>query len=182
MNREQYLEKVVKKARPLFKKAGSPLPTNVRVASGHMGSGTRSKNIGECWHSSASEDKGREIWIRPDQTNTLSVLGTLVHELCHAALPDGTGHKKAFADLGRSMLLVGKPTQMTGGDDFAVFWADFIKKNGEYPQPKFLAARIEPKQTTRNLKFECDDCGMIFRTSAKWADDVTACPCCGGDL
>jgi len=178
MNREQWLNKAVRKARPMFKKAGHELPENVRVGSGHMGTGLRSKHIGECWHSSASEDAGREIWIRPDQTDAMSVLGTLVHELVHAALPDGTGHKGPFKKLGEALLLVGKPTHMTGGEDFAAIWQTFVEKTGAYPQPKFMAAHAKKKQQQSVQKFECDECGMVFRTSLKWADSVTECPCC----
>ena len=185
MNREQWLERAVRKVRPFFKKAGHALPDNVRVACGHMGSGTRATHIGECWHSSASADKGREIWIRPDQVNSLEVLGILIHELCHAALPDGTGHRKAFSDLGKAMLLQGKPTAMaSGSEEFHDFWVEFIDKLGHYPQPRFVAGMtLKPKQSTRMIKFECvDGCGMIFRTSAKWAESVSQCPCCGGAL
>ena len=169
----------------MFEDAGQPLPNNVRVACGLMSSGSRkSKTVGECWHSSASEDKGREIWIRPDVVDSIRVAGILIHECCHAALPDDVGHKKPFADLAKAMLLEGKPTATTEGEAFKDQWAALIEKIGEYPQPKFnVALRSGKKQTTRMIKFECvDGCGMIFRTSAKWAESVSQCPCCGGAL
>lgn len=182
MTRDQWLNAAVRKARPLFKRAGHPLPDNVRVGCGLMSSGARATNtIGECWHSTMSADKGREIWIRPDQVRSMSVLGILIHELCHAALPDGFGHNVVFAKLGKAMLLTGKPTQYRDGEEFRSFWAAFVAKNGDYPQPAFkTAARLKPKQTTRMVKVECldRDCGMIFRTSNKWTDEVTCCPAC----
>ena len=182
MNREVWLNKAVKHIRADFKKAGSPLPSNVRVAAGMMSGGRRSNAIGECWGSDASADAGREIWVRPDQTDSVSVLGTLVHELCHAALPDGTGHKAAFATLGKAMLLSGKPTQMGhGSEEFSARWAKFVASNGEYPQPKFLGMQTKKKQTTRMVKVECVECSMVFRTATKWMRDDLSCPSCGGD-
>ena len=186
MNREQWLEKALKFSAKSFKKAGHPLPKNVRVASGHMSTGTRSRHIGECWSPNMSSDGGREIWIRPDQTDSITVLGILIHEACHAALPHDVGHRAPFSRLGKKMLLTGKPTEMaSGGKEFNDFWTPFIEKHGEYPQPKFLGNRMstKPKQTTRMVKVECMDseCGMIFRTSDKWIDaGVLACPLCGG--
>jgi hypothetical protein len=185
MNREEYLEAAIAFAAPKFKAASFPLPTNVRAGCGHMGSGLRAKNIGECWSSSSSEDGGREIWIRPDQTDTVDVLGILVHELCHAALPAKVGHKKPFKDLGTVMHLQGKPTEMSSGSaEFLECWSSFIEKNGDYPQPKFLGnlTRTTPKQTTRMVKVTCsdeDNCGMVFRTSRKWLEGPLDCPRCG---
>jgi len=191
MNREQWLEKALKFAAKSFKEAGNPLPKNVRVASGHMSSGTRSRHIGECWAPSVSEDGGREIWIRPDQTDSISVLGILIHEACHAALPHKVGHRTPFKRLGEKMLLTGIPTEMgSGGAEFLEFWTPFVEKNGDYPQPKFLGngRSIKPKQTTRMVKVQCTDeeCGMIFRTSDKWlpyrTEGELSCPLCLGGV
>lgn len=179
--REQWLYRLVAHARPMFKEAGSPLPKNVRVAVG-LPFGTR-KAIGQCFHTSCSEDKGREIWVSPVLGgDPLAITGTLVHELCHAALPDGTGHGKDFSTLGRAMLLTGKPTEMGhGGDEFAAVWTPILKEIGRYPGKVFSPGAGKKTKKTYMIKLACEPCGAIWRMTAGHADRVTACPCCGSD-
>ena len=184
MNRENWMTAIVTESRPVFEEHGSPLPLNVRVGCGLMSSGSRAtKTVGQCWHSTCSQDEGREIWIRPDVTDSIEVAGILIHELCHAALPDGTGHKTPFAQLAKKMLLEGKPSATVAGEAFIEHWTPFLKELGDYPQAAFDASqRVGKKQTTRMLKAECPAFDMSFRTSKKWIDAANGsftCPVCG---
>jgi hypothetical protein len=187
ITREEWLHKIVTHARPMFIEAGAPLPEEgkLRVA---IGLPFRSRTAtGQCWHSTAAKDKGREIWVSPvlASQGELSITGTLVHELCHAALPDETGHKAPFSNLGKALHLTGKPTEMGGrGEAFKEVWGPILKEVGPYPGQEFnpgLGGMGKPKQKTYLLKFSCNSCGAIWRMTQSSADKATgdfSCPCC----
>ena len=44
-----------------------------------------------------------------------------------------------------------------------------------YPHARVLAGRSD---TTRQLKLSCNDCGAVWRASAKWAMRMRVCPVC----
>jgi hypothetical protein len=167
MTREQWLNKIVTQARPMFKAAGKPLLKNVRVAIAPPRG--RGNSIGTCWSSECSKDGGCEIWVSAELNDPMRIADTLVHELCHAALPTGTGHKKPFADLATAMLLEGKPTATVASAEFKRVWKPILKKIGKYPGVAF-SAPTGAKQGTRLIKAECDCCGFVFRTTQKWID------------
>src|SRR5580765_4019145 len=93
LTRDQWLNGFIAAARPVFAKAGSPLPEKVRAAicPPHR---SKQRYIGLCWSDAVSEDNGREIWITAALTDPVKVAGILVHELCHAALPHDVKHGK----------------------------------------------------------------------------------------
>src|SRR5262249_44850103 len=100
-------------------------------------------------------------------SNPIKLVGLLCHELCHAALPSGTGHGRLFIQLGREMLLEGKPRSMQGGDAFQVLWARAVAKLGKFPGARISEAvrnRDRPNRA-RKLKVECDTCDITFRLS-----------------
>lgn len=178
--RQAWLEAGVKALRPMFEKAGKPVPQSLRVSMGWSTSGKRA--LGSCYRESASEDAHREIFISPVMNQSSRILGTLAHELCHAALPDGVAHGKEFIHLGHGIGLVGKPTNLgEGGPAFQWFIDTFVKNNGDYPSGAILdtGKGRAGKQKTAMLKMECLDCGYICRTTAKWIEDIGApiCPC-----
>ena len=101
-------------------------------------------------------------------------LPTLAHELAHAYLPVNTGHKRPFAKLVAELGLVGKPTSTRAGESFNTDMQAIADVLGEYPHAALDTSNIK-KQGTRMIKIECDECGMITRTTAKWADLVSRC-------
>jgi hypothetical protein len=137
ITREQWLNKLVDRARPMFKANEASLP-EVRAAltPPHR----KMKAVGLCWHDEAAEDKAREIWISSAIDDAFEVAGVLVHELCHAALPHNIKHKKPFITLARKFHLEGKPTATTIGDPFKKIWLPIIEKIGPLPGAKFLGA------------------------------------------
>lgn len=183
MNREQWLETAVTELRPIFKEGGTPLPKKVRIAMG-LPFGTR-KHVGQCFHSTCSKDGGREIWVSPVliEAGAERILGTLIHELCHAALPDDEGHGRNFAALGKKMLLTGKPTCMCEGSaEFTEAYKPLLKKLRKFPGVEFdPGAGTEKKQKTYMIKIACEECEAVFRMTATWADQVVCCPCCQSD-
>lgn len=185
MTREEWLLAFTTKARPLFKKLGSPLPKDVRMSVGFPSTGQKSKVIGQCFAASASEGNVHEIFLRPSlQADSRRIAGVLVHELCHAA--GHWGHGAGFKKLATGLGLGGKMTATIETDAFYE-WADpIIKEIGKSPGAALKDAETvggKKKQSTRMLKVECGDCGWHFRTSQQNIDRMSnhECLACGED-
>lgn len=183
--REEWLLAFTAKARPLFKKHGSPLPKTVRMSVGFPSKGQRSKVIGECHAAESSTGNVHEIFLRPSlQADSRRIAGVLVHELCHAAghWDHGAGFKKLATGLG----LGGQMTATIETDAFYA-WADpIIKELGAFPGAALKDATTvggKKKQSTRMLKVECSECGWHFRTSQQNIDRMLdrSCLACGED-
>ena len=99
--RESWFRAAVNLLRPYFADIGYPLPEHIRVAIAFPSTGRKGKRLAECWHSTSSEDDSFEIFIRADLAEPIEVLGVLVKELVHSALPDGVGHGKEFKTAAR---------------------------------------------------------------------------------
>lgn len=182
INREGWLLKAVQLYRPVFKKAGHPIPEKVRVAvafpSTRALSSTKAR-IGECWSDKCSGDGACEIMISPRLADPLVIIDTLVHELCHAAVGTEAGHKGPFVKLARALGLEGKPTSTHGGEEFRKQAAIVLKKLGPLPHAALTASRQRKVQTTRLIKCQCAECGYIARTTTRWIEEAGAplCPC-----
>lgn len=186
-NREQWLEAAVALMVPLFAEKGYTVP-KVRVSCGWPSSRGLSKKggshcIGECWCSSAAEDKLAQIFISPrlkDEVGKQDVLATLLHELIHATVGNKAKHGKVFKDCAVKMGLEGKMTATTAGQALCDVFSGWMGKLGDYPH-----ARLNPndrptkKQTTRMIACECGECGYKVRVSRKWLLEPGApvCPC-----
>ena len=165
--------------RGLFIDKGRPVPEKVRVSCGFPGGrGNKRTTIGQCWQPAASADNHHEIFISPRIADGGEVLAILAHELCHAALPPGTGHKKPFATLAYSLGLEGKPTATVAGPAFKQYSDGLMASLGAYPHGALSDAGSGiKKQTTRMIKCTCAECGYTVRTTAKWlAVGVPHCP------
>jgi len=169
--REQYLNAFLSEIRPLFGSLGYPLPEKIRLTCGFPSQQARSmlRRVGEHWHGSASEDDTHEIMISPVLADRWDVLSTLVHELIHAALPAGTGHKGDFPKLCRLLHLEGKPTQTSHGEKFIEAFSEIVDSLGDYPHAR-LNVSTRKAQGTRMLKACCPECGYTVRLTKKWAD------------
>ena len=155
-NREAWLWRMARKFAPMFKKAGFPLPTNLRVTCG-FGVGSI-MTLGECFVPIASKDATIEVFVSPTMDELRDVVGVLVHELCHAAAfaredlaPENAddvwtkkdvrrGHGKVFGEIARAMLLEGKLTQTVASDELVEIAKGFEKQIGEYPHAALLVA------------------------------------------
>lgn len=140
------------------------------------GTGSRSKVIGQCHY--ASSDKFLNVFIHPELDDPVQVLATLAHEMAHAALPPGTGHKGAFVNLVRALLLIGPPTATEASEEFAQEIAQPILD--ALPPYPHRALKVKPKtQSTRTYKVVCYDDDYILRATRKQlAVAVPACPVC----
>ena len=88
-----------------------------------------------------------------------------------------------FRNLAMAIGLTGKMTATAEGEVFKQRVKPILKKLGAFPHKKLDASIGAKKQTTRMLKVQCREfmCGMVFRTSAKWATSAELhCPACDG--
>src|SRR5277367_6948523 len=97
-SRESWLRSATAALRPYFESCGFEVPENIRFAIAFPSTGRRGARLGECWHSSTSDDANFEIIIRADIADPVEVLGVLTHELVHAALPPEVGHGKPYRE------------------------------------------------------------------------------------
>lgn len=181
MNREQWLEAGTEWFRPTFETVGAPLPPIVKVTCGFTSKGARSNRIGECWIPEASAANVPEILIHPGRADSVEVGAILVHELVHAA--GLRGHGQDFKRVALAVGLAGKMTATHAGDALVVRLTEMVAELGEYPHA-VLSGNHAKKQSTRMLKMECEGCGFIARTTAKWLDEIGAphCACEHGQM
>lgn len=179
--REQWLNAAVQALRPTFEQAGKALPSAVRVSLG-FALGSR-KAIGQCWQPEASAEHIHNVFVSPVLDDLLApqgVLSTLLHELCHAALPAGTGHKRAFQNLaGRVGLVKPWTTTTASAECITQTLKPIADALGEFPHARLDPGQLErKKQSTRMVKCECEHCGYVARTTRKWIDKSGApiCP------
>lgn len=193
-SREDWLNRFVTLARPVFAAKGYPIPAKVRVSIGFTSNGAKGKAIGECWSDLASADGSFEIFIVPGQDDGREVAAILTHELAHAAVGLKAGHGPVFGKAARALGLVGKLTATTGGEAWDAWSAPILKRMGQLPHAKLAGVSSGPKkQTTRMLKATCDSCGFTVRGTKSWLCETDedgqtvgralVCPTlCGGSL
>ena len=159
--REQWLEKAVKEIYKQLKLKGYTdfikQASEIKVSFGHMPKGMKNSTIGVCQYTSEDADlddldkKGtRHLFIRPtlkanNLEETLDLFQVLAHEVCHAVLPAGEGHKKSFKDLIIGLLKAeGKPTATVRGSEFDKWAKPIVKKSLAKIGAKTLARFVGP--------------------------------------
>lgn len=181
--RERWLEQAVIMLTDLFEERGHPLPP-VRVACGWPGGKNQHKTMGQCWARANSASGINEIFISPLFHTGFDVLGTLVHELCHAVDDLKSGHGAEFQRIAANMGLEGKPTQC-GPGAWMTYELKLIEEAlGPYPHaPMKIAAPKKAKPAAKSKKFYCHECLFEFsvQESTRFAmpsfEDLT-CPSC----
>lgn len=178
--REVWLLNAVERLRPFFPTTQAP-PAFIRVACGWP---KGSKLLGECWHASAARDGVRQIYISPKIEKSVEVLDTLLHELVHASLPDGVGHKGKFVTLCKKVgLTMGPAKSQSAGPELITKLELLSEDLGLYPHCKLVPIVHEKKQMTRMLKAVCVANGdhgedYIVRLSRKTIEiGLPMCPC-----
>ena len=167
LTREEWLTNAAELMAPLFISAGvTPKPVRISVgfpANKRTGKG---KVIGECHY--MATDGIPQVFIHPSLTDgDMGPLPTLAHELAHAYLEVGTGHRGKFVQLVKALGLAGKPTSTRAGEAFNTDMQGIADVLGEYPHAALDTSDIK-KQGTRMIKVECDECGMTGRYASKW--------------
>src|SRR5262249_45559626 len=114
----------------------------VRVSCGwpsRGGLGARAAVVGQCFPPTMCKDGIPQIFVSPRIDDSLRVLGTLLHELIHAAVGCQFGHRKEFSKAARRVGLAGPPTATTVGDRLRPVLQRFVAASGQYPH-----AAIQP--------------------------------------
>jgi hypothetical protein len=179
MTREEWLLKATDELKPAFLETGAEIPEKTRVTCGWPSHGGRAKKqvTGECWPAKKSGDGHFEIFISPTLADPIDVLGTLVHELVHAAVGLDEGHKAAFRAAATALGLTGKMTATEVGEELKGRLHDLSAKLGAYPHAE-LDPSQKTTQSTRMLKIQCPACGWMARTSKKWMElGLPTCAC-----
>ena len=146
-----------------------------------------SHTIGQCWYGysvSSKEKLKTQILISPDLTDTVKIVGVLIHELIHYLTP-AHGHRGKFRALALAVGLEGKMTATGESAELVKKIEIMVKKIGNIPHSKWIP-QVRKKQTTRMIKLSCQertlpvDHTYIVRTSRKNIVEHGApfCPVC----
>lgn len=151
-----------------------------RVSCGWPGGGSARKRIGECWSETTSKNGSTEMFISPMLGTVKEVDHVLVHEMVHASVGTECGHRGAFVKLARKVgLTEGKMTATLPNSELRAKLDAITKVMVPYPHGA-LSLKDRKKQSTRMLKLNCQDCGYIVRTTAKWVEEGLPVCHCGG--
>ena len=189
LTREEYLNEAKKELAKIFKRtANVKIHRKVKISCGFPITSprptTKGQAVGECHSTTVSSGGYSELFISPVKSDSLEVLGILVHELIHASDDNKSGHRGYFRKTALAIGLTGKMTATTIGDELKPKLKAIIKKLGKYPHAAIdISGR--KKQTTRLIKIECIVCEAKFRTARSTLDNATVniseanCIACG---
>lgn len=181
--REEWLEAAVILLTPLY--TIKPVPVRVGVGFPVGKRNGNAKTIGQCHY--AAQDGVPQIFIHPEIVDPVRVLDILAHELIHAYLPVGAGHKGAFGAEAKEIGLTGPNTATVAGPDLVPLLKRVSATLGKYPHAALTWDQAKGKtQTTRMLKASCeytqhhaDEAEYIVRISRQQAErGLPICPCC----
>jgi SprT-like family len=150
----------------------------VRVSCGWPSRGGMGKGkhvIGQCFAQAVCADGVSQIFISPRIADSIEVLGTLLHELIHAAGRCAHGHGKAFSQPARRLGLVGPPTATEVGPELRQVFQTFVDHMGPYPHAS-IVVQEKPKVGSRLRLFECQ-CDPPVKVRV--ARDEFRAICCG---
>jgi hypothetical protein len=183
--REAWLRAAANELRPYFQSCDLMLPEKIRYAIAFTSTGRRSKRVGECWAPATSDDASYEIFIRADIAEPIDVLGVLMKELVHTALPAGAGHGKQFREAALKIGLQGPMRNAQPGVLLKARLVDLVAALGPLPHASLhvdqtpltavaVALDRPKKQRARMLKALCavDDCGFLVRVAAKPVKEI----------
>lgn len=188
-SREAWLRAATDGLRPYFANFGLAIPAAIRFSIAFTSQGKKAKVAGEVWPASATEDGHCELIVRADFADPLDVLGILVHQLTHAALPPEAKHGKLFRDAALRIGLGGQMRNALPGAALRERLNELAETLGPLPHARLnfdrvtlsgIAVADRPrKQTTRMLKAEClaRGCGYTVRVAARWLSDMGAPHC-----
>jgi len=185
-----------------FIEAGYEVPANIRCTCGFPAKhalARKHQRVGECWAPTASMDNTIEISVSPVLSKPMRVLDVLIHEVVHAVVGLEHGHRAPFSQCAKKVGLLAPWVGTSASDDLKITMAGWIKALGPYPHAALVTKYAidpdtgkpdltkplkdrssNPPQSTRMLKFQCDACGCIIRTTRKWTMTVTGLLCgCG---
>jgi hypothetical protein len=184
--REAWLRAGTNELRGYFKSWEYELPEHIRFAIGFPSTGRKGKRVGECWHSSASDDAAYEIFIRADLCEPEKVLAVLIKQLVHTLLPPDAGHGQLFKTAATRIGLEGPMREAQPGPLLKGKLQEVAEKLGPLPHAHLdierqamttrgsVAIGVPKKQGIRYRKAECvqKDCGFTVRVTASHVRDI----------
>ncbi len=182
--REGWLQAAITAFRDISQEvAGIEVPEKLYVSVGFPTGSRKGANraIGQCHY--GTEDGNRTLFVSSELGDPVRVLDVLLHEVLHASLPTGTGHRGAFVTAMKAWGLGGKPTATIAEPGSLLHDAltALARELGEYPHATLTMATAQGrKQSTRMKKMECGTCGYIARTTRKWLEAYGPTICPGG--
>lgn len=168
---------------PHFQSKGYTIPDGIKFACSFSTKGAFKRKgqkrfvAGQCISNRDSQGNHRnfEIVIVPNESNSVEVLDTLIHEVCHAVVGLNDGHGMMFTNCAYAVGLEGKPTSTNASESLKALLTQWVAEAGEYPHES-LQVNMR-KQSTRLYKCECGQCGYKMRISRTWlALAVPKCP------
>ena len=98
LTREEYLNEAKKELAKIFKRtANVKIHRKVKISCGFPITSprptTKGQAVGECHSTTVSSGGYSELFISPVKSDSLEVLGILVHELIHASDDNKSGHR-----------------------------------------------------------------------------------------
>lgn len=188
--REAWMLAAVDAMRPWYVEIDSEVPP-VRISVGWPGGrSAKGKGVrGQCWASHTVADRIPAIFVGPDQSDPLTIIGIILHEMNHAADDGLSGHRGAFAKNAKALGFLPPWTSSEGKTpELVERLTALLKDLGAFPHGAItdrshgitgLGAGRPAVQTTRMLKVWCDEDGYTLRATAKWLNVATPlCPIC----
>ena len=153
----------------------------VRVSCGwpvRGGIARRRTVIGQCFPPALCQDGTPQIFISPRLSDSLDVLGTLLHELLHASVGCQHGHRKAFSQAARQVGLAGPPTATVVGDGLRPVLLAYVERVGQYPHAAIvLKPKAKVGSRLRLYQCQCDPPVKVRVASDTFA---AVCQVCDG--
>jgi hypothetical protein len=173
--RESWLQAAVHALEPVFSKAGFAIPP-VKISCGWPASSSPRTTMGQCWPRERSGDMVNEIFISPRIDDSVEVLDTLVHELCHAIDDCHSGHGEDFKDIAHCVGLEGPAKSAHATEELKVRLMMIAKRLGNYPHKAIVFPPPRASNQQRN-KAKCGQCGYEVTLLKKWASmGAPICP------
>lgn len=176
--RERWILRAVDLVRPvLADAAGLDVPA-VRVSCGDLGR----KHSGVCYPATWTADGVREIALSlRHQPLPVDVLGTVAHELIHAA--GVSNHQRDFQRPARLLGLVTPSGRFTDSGLDGVSLADApewarraLRRLGPWPAPALRPVDKPKRQAVRMVKVTCRACDVVWRASRVHLLRGVGCP------
>lgn len=185
MNREEWLGALVMALIPMIEDQGEKVPGDVNISVSFPSKKATGKRraVGQCWYPEQAEDKRTNIFVSPVLSDPLEVAETVLHELVHAAVGPGHGHKGPFITLAKALGFTKPWTSTPASDTLQGDLRAILEALPPYPHGALDASAAEKgskPQTTRMVKVECVNCGYTLRTTKKWIEvGLPTCVCSG---
>ena len=173
--REAWLQDGVRHLEPIFAKAGYAIPP-VRVSCGFPASSSPRTTLGQCWPRERSGGGVNEIFISPKLDDPVTLLDTLLHELCHAVDDCHSGHGEDFKGICQAVGLEGPARMAHASEALQIRLMTISQKLGPYPHQAIVFPPPRASNLSRN-KAKCPQCGYEVTLLKRWASyGAPICP------